>query len=136
MHVLCMVGRDMRTRFLPCRTSSSRSTTTKKTQITARARGEIFAKGEYIRNLRLASRLADLRTRYANSRPPVPEASRSSVLTTFIYFLVLLGPKTMLICALVRTVSTQSKSVDGQRCGHWAIPVNLKARKLNRIYPV
>ena len=55
--------------------------------------------------------------RDSNSRPPVPEASRSSLLTTFICFLVLFSPKVMLSDALVRTVSTQSKSVDGQRCG-------------------
>ena len=53
----------------------------------------------------------------SNSRPPVPEASRSSLLTAFIYFLVLFSPKVMLSDALVRTVSAQSKSVDGQRCG-------------------
>ena len=74
--------------------------------------------------------------RDSNPRSPVPEASRSSLLTTFIYFLVLSSPKTALSDALVRTVSTQSKSVDGQRCGHRAISVKLKARKLNRIYPV
>ena len=54
----------------------------------------------------------------SNSRPPVPEESRSSLLTTFVCFSVLLSPKAMLSDALVRTVSTQSKSVDGQRCGH------------------
>ena len=55
--------------------------------------------------------------RDSNPRSPVPEAYRSSLLTTFIYFLVLFSPKAMLSDALVRTVSTQSKSVDGQRCG-------------------
>ena len=74
--------------------------------------------------------------RDSNSRPPVPEAIGSSLLTTFIYFLVLFSPKAMLSDALVRTVSTQSKSVDGQRCGHRANFARLKARKLNRIYPV
>ena len=74
--------------------------------------------------------------RDSNPRSPVPEAIRSSILTTFVYFLVLFSPKTMLSDALVRTVSTQSKSVDGQRCGHRANSANLKARKLNRIYPV
>ena len=73
--------------------------------------------------------------RDSNPRSPVPEAIGSSLLTTFIYFLVLLSPKTVLSDALVRTVSTQSKSVDGQRCGHRAISANLKARKLNCIYP-
>ena len=72
----------------------------------------------------------------SNSRPPVPEASQSSLLTTFVYFLVLFSPKAMLSDALVRTVSTQSESVDGQRCGHRANFAILKARKLNRIYPV
>ena len=42
----------------------------------------------------------------------------------------------MLSDALVRTVSTQSESVDGQRCGHRVNFASLKARKLNRIYPV
>ena len=74
--------------------------------------------------------------RDSNSRPPVPEAIGSSLLTTFIYFLALFSPKTMLSDALVRTVSTQSESVDGQRCGHRANFARLKARKLNRIYPV
>ena len=55
--------------------------------------------------------------RDSNPRSPVPEASRSSFLTTLVYFLVLLSPKTVLSDALVHTVSTQSKSVDGQRCG-------------------
>ena len=67
--------------------------------------------------------------RDSNSRPPVPEAILSSLLTTFVCFLVLFSPKTMLSDALVRTVSTQSKSVDGQRCGHRANSANLKARK-------
>ena len=44
----------------------------------------------------------------------------SSLLATIVYFLVLLSLKAMLICALVHTVSAQSKSVDGQRCGHRA----------------
>ena len=44
--------------------------------------------------------------RNANSRPPVPEAIGSSLLTTFVDFLVLFSPKTMLMRALVRTVST------------------------------
>ena len=74
--------------------------------------------------------------RDSNSRPPVPEAIGSSLLTTFVYFLVLFSPETMLSDALVRTVSTQSESVDGQRCGHRANFARLKARKLNRIYPV
>ena len=74
--------------------------------------------------------------RDSNPRSPVPEAINDSFLTTFVRFLVLLSPKTMLSDALVRTVSTQSESVDGQRCGHRAISANLKARKLNRIYPV
>ena len=74
--------------------------------------------------------------RDSNPRSPVPEAIGSSLLTTFIYFLVLLSPKTVLSDALVRTVSTQSESVDGQRCGHRANFARLKARKLNRIYPV
>ena len=74
--------------------------------------------------------------RDSNPRSPVPEAIGSSLLTTFIYFLVLFSPKAMLSDALVRTVSTQSKSVDGQRCGHRANFARLKARKLNRIYPV
>ena len=74
--------------------------------------------------------------RDSNPRSPVPEAILSSLLTTFIYFLVLFSPKTMLSDALVRTVSTQSESVDGQRCGHRANFARLKARKLNRIYPV
>ena len=72
----------------------------------------------------------------SNSRPPVPEAIVSGLLTTFVYFLVLFSPKTMLSDALVHTVSTQSESVDGQRCGHRANFARLKARKLNRIYPV
>ena len=42
----------------------------------------------------------------------------------------------MLSDALVRTVSTQSKSVDVQRCGHRVNSDSLKARKLNRIYRV
>ena len=74
--------------------------------------------------------------RDSNPRSPVPEAIGSSLLTTFVYFLVLFSPKTMLSDALVRTVSTQSESVDGQRCGHRANFARLKARKLNRIYPV
>ena len=57
-------------------------------------------------------------------------------MTTFVYLMMLFGPKTMLSDALVRTVSTQSESVDGQRCGHRANFARLKARKLNRIYPV
>ena len=63
----------------------------------------------------------------SNLRSPVPEAIGSSLLTTFIYFLVLFSPKTMLSDTLVRTVSTQFKSVDGQRCGHRAICASLKA---------
>ena len=72
----------------------------------------------------------------SNSRPPVPEAINDSFLTTFVRFLVLLSPKTVLSGTLVHTVSTQSKSVDGQRCGHRAISDSLKARKLNRVYRV
>ena len=71
-----------------------------------------------------------------NPRSPVPEAINDSFLTAFVYFLVLSSPKTVLSGTLVHTVSAQSKSVDGQRCGHRAISVKLKARKLNRIYPV
>ena len=74
--------------------------------------------------------------RDSNPRSPVPEAIGSSILTAFVYFLVLFSPKTMLSDALVHTVSTQSESVDGQRCGHRANFARLKARKLNRIYPV
>ena len=74
--------------------------------------------------------------RDSNPRSPVPEAIGSSLLTTFVYLMMLFGPKTMLSDALVRTVSTQSESVDGQRCGHRANFARLKARKLNRIYPV
>ena len=59
--------------------------------------------------------------RDSNPRSPVPEASQSSLLTTFVYFLVLFSPKAMLSDALVRTVSTQSESVYGQRCGHHPI---------------
>ena len=46
------------------------------------------------------------------------------------------GSKLMLSGALIRTVSTQFKSVDAQRCGHRAKCPELKARKLNIIYPV
>ena len=74
--------------------------------------------------------------RDSNTRPLGPEAINDSFLTTFVRFLVLLSPKTMLSDALVRTVSTQSKSVDGQRCGHRVKSDSLKARKLNRIYRV
>jgi hypothetical protein len=74
--------------------------------------------------------------RDSNSRPPVPEAIGSSLLTTLVCFLVLLSPKTVLSGTLVHTVSAQSKSVDGQRCGHRANLTKLKARKLNRIYPL
>ena len=56
--------------------------------------------------------------RDSNSRPPVPEQIGSSILTTFICFLAFFSPKTVLLDALVRTVSAQSNSVDGQRCGH------------------
>ena len=44
--------------------------------------------------------------RDSNSRPPVPEQLRHRFLTTFVDFLVLFSPKTMLSDALVRTVST------------------------------
>ena len=88
------------------------------------------------REMRCISLFCWSKWRDSNSRPPVPEASRSSLLTTFVCFLVLSSPKTVLSGTLVHTVSAQSKSVDGQRCGHRAISVKLKARKLNRIYPV
>ena len=44
--------------------------------------------------------------RDSNSRPPVPEQIRHCFLTTFVDFLVLFSPKTMLMRALVSTVST------------------------------
>lgn len=44
--------------------------------------------------------------RDSNSRPPVPEQIHHRFLTTFVDFLVLFSPKTMLSDALVRTVST------------------------------
>ena len=74
--------------------------------------------------------------RDSNPRSPVPEQIRHRFLTTFVDFWVLFSLKTMLSRALIRTVSTQSKSVDGQRCGHRANFARLKVRKLNRIYPV
>ena len=69
--------------------------------------------------LRLTSELVDLRKGYANSRPPVPEASDSYLLTTFVYFLVLFSPELVLFCAVIDTVSVQKNSVDGQRCGRY-----------------
>ena len=71
----------------------------------------------------------------SNSRPPVPEVIFSSVLTTFVYFLVLFSPELVLFCAIIDTVSVQKNSVDGQRCGRWANPTKQGARKLNRVYP-
>ena len=71
----------------------------------------------------------------SNSRPPVPEVFGSSLLTTFIYFLVLFGLKTMLSCALVRTVSAQSESVDGQRCGQATIRANKPSRDYSKLIP-
>ena len=70
---------------------------------------------------------------------PTVSSSRTntpSFLTTFVDFLVLFSPKAMLSDALVRTVSTQSKSVDGQRCGHRLISTQEILTELNRIYPV
>ena len=52
-----------------------------------------------------------------NQRPRRPEAWSVGFLLTFETFLVLFSPKSMLSDALVRTVSTQSEAVDGQRCG-------------------
>ena len=79
----------MRTRILLRKTSSSRNTTTKKAQTTARAVCVFWSKW-----------------RDSNSRPPVPEQIHHRFLTTFVDFLVLFSPKTMLSDALVRTVST------------------------------
>ena len=71
-----------------------------------------------------------------NLRHRAPKEINDSLLTIFICFLMLSSPKTVLSGALVYTVSAQSKSVDGQRCGHRVISDSLKARKLNRIYSV
>ena len=46
-----------------------------------------------------------------------PEALSVDFLLTFETFGGLFSPKSMLSDALVRTVSTQSEAVDGQRCG-------------------
>ena len=78
------------TSILLRRVKFSSSTSTKKRRTTVRGCPSIFW-----------SKCGD-----SNSRPPVPEQIRHRFLTTFVDFLVLFSPKTMLSDALVRTVST------------------------------
>ena len=71
----------------------------------------------------------------SNSGPHGPEQIRHRFLTTFVYFLVLFSLKTMLSDALVRTVSTQSKSVDGQRCGQVEFSSEKPSRDYSKLIP-
>ena len=65
-----------------------------------------FRQRRIFSRLPLTSELDALFAENANSRPPVPEQISRRFLTTFVDFLVLFSPKTMLSGAPRRTVST------------------------------
>ena len=94
-----------------------------------------FRQRRIFSRLPLTSKLDALCTENENSRPPVPEQIRHRFLTTFVDFLVLFSPKTVLSDAPRRTVSTQSNSVDGQRCGQAEFSSQKPSRDYSKLIP-
>ena len=95
----------------------------------------IFSFGEDSHALRLVSELPDLRAANANLRLLRPEQIRHRFLSTFVDFLMLFSPKTMLSDALVPTVSTESEAVDGQRCGQGKFSSEKPSRDYSKLIP-